>query len=81
MFLEPCFTLILTDFIIRVCTIRNERHISQKLEPLRILITVMSITRLIVAIPDLFINIDKSVLLKIEGLTRYEMVMENSIAY
>ncbi|CDW88971.1 UNKNOWN [Stylonychia lemnae] len=81
MFVEPFFVMILSDFTIRLCNLRNERHISQKLQPLTILIGMISLARFFTAIPDLFYTVDKVTFINYEGQTFYKMDFENSLPY
>ena len=55
MFIEPIVTLIISDFVVRLSNLRNERHISQKLSNLIWFISFISITRLAMSLPDLFV--------------------------
>ncbi len=54
MFVEPIFAMILGDFVVRLCILRNERAIAQKLEPVNILIGSAAVLRLLTTIPYMF---------------------------
>ena len=88
MFVEPFFAMILGDFVVRLCILRNERTLANKLQPINNLIGALSILRFCTTgIPEI-LNIttkldESNILVKIEGLTRYELVSEtyNARAY
>ena len=54
LFIEPLFCMILGDFTIRLCNLRNERQLATKLQPLNTLISALSLLRLGRAISELF---------------------------
>ena len=67
--MEPLIVLIMIDFITRLSYLRNERHIAYKISPLTLFVGGISIVRLMGSFPNMFVNIDKSVFLNIEGIT------------
>lgn len=76
MLIEPLFAMILGDFVARLCTLRNERQIANKLQPLNTLIAAIAVLRLITAIPQMLTlfghTIEEStMLIKVDGLTHY----------
>jgi hypothetical protein len=46
--------MILGDFTIRLCNLRNERQLATKLQPLNTLISALSLLRLVRALSELF---------------------------
>ena len=71
MFIEPIVTLIISDFVVRLSNLRNERHISQKLSNLTWFISFIAITRFAMSLPDLFVYAERSVFIHEAGMTYY----------
>ena len=80
-FIEPFFVLILLDFTARLSNLRNERHLSQKLQPMMTLVAAVSVVRLLYALPSMFIWIDDSTLREVEGQVHYTLTYERSPHY
>eukprot|EP00347_Sterkiella_histriomuscorum_P010271 403376936 len=81
MFIEPFFVMILTDFTVRLCNLRNERQISQKLKPFSFFIGLLSLLRFFSTFPDLFVNVENVIFVNYEGSTHYKLTFEDSIPY
>jgi hypothetical protein len=81
---EPVFTLILSDFASRLCILRNERHLANKLQPLNYFIGAIALLRFVSLLPQLLFTSDMeqvNVLTKTEGLTHYALPGESTLAY
>ncbi len=80
MFVEPLLAMVVTDFTNRVCTLRNERQIASKMEPMNYLIAAISMVRLIGALPEIFAKRieDTSILITMEGATYYRNLSESA---
>jgi hypothetical protein len=76
MFIEPLFTLILADFVTRLCNLRNEKQITVKIKPLTKFVGILSVLRLVSLLPDLFYFVDRAILISYEGGTHYKMTSE-----
>ena len=81
LFTEPLFALILVDFIERLSSLRNEKHISTKIKPLAYFIGAACLLRLASLIPDLFYSTERAVLITYEGGCHYQMTFELSPYY
>jgi len=81
MFIEPIFTLIISDMVVRLCSLRNEKQVSNKLKPLNKFIGALALLRVLSLIPELFFYVERVTLISYEGGTHYQMNSELSPHY
>ena len=82
MFVEPIFAMILGDFAVRLCLLRNERMVANRILPFNTLIGAISVLRLITALPQLLTlfgnTIEEStIFIRVEGMTHYQLLSES----
>ncbi len=75
--------MILGDFTVRICVLRNERYLAQRLEPFNYFMFGIAALRLGVALPELFGADLKetTILYRLIGYTNYQLQSEQSQSY